>query len=143
MGYDFRIGELLAEGEPEEDCFNWFVQTVRHPNAPTFTGDELTGSSNYRSTTYSGWESAIREAGLYDHFYKPNYGLICRHPGYKVLSAYDLQVIKAARKAYQKKCALPPGFEEGQDSVLAVLIWMEFWIDWALEHCHQPVFLNK
>lgn len=33
-----------------------------------------------------------------------------------------------------------PGFASYQDPQLARLLWLEWWMDWALKHCVQPAF---
>jgi hypothetical protein len=57
--------------------------------------------------------------------------------------------VSLALERRQKKSTLPPGFEgwgyEGParyDYMLARLIWLDWWMRWALENCETPAIEN-
>jgi hypothetical protein len=75
--------------------------------------------------------------------------LIADHPGAVPLLPGDLEYVRAARiRREQTNGGRPPGFWEddgtdnGNDHTLARLLWLEFWIDWALDNCEVPIIQN-
>jgi hypothetical protein len=128
------------------------VPHVERDDAPTFPHDEMTGKGNYRYPGYSGWADFCREAGLYDLFLDRDGGeaLMQNHPGIARLHPEHLTRIRAALKARRRTSTLPPGFagwngeDEGKhDHILARLIWLEYWMDWALRECERPAIFNS
>lgn len=151
MGYSFTIGEgafveTIEDGEPYS---RWEVPEVRLSTAPVFDNDSLTGNSNSRHPSYTGWYEFCKKAGfeIFNLFYTTPRGhtgegtLIPRHPGGAKLEQKHLDVIRKVR-IEREKLGLVPGFADGQDYVLARLMWLEFWIDWALTNCKNPIFKN-
>jgi hypothetical protein len=73
--------------------------------------------------------------------------IIASHPGYSVLTNDDLAIVKSAR-IEREKLGKEPGFwdndnvDNGKDPILARLLWLEFWIDWALTNCKIPILEN-
>lgn len=150
MGYHIAIGELADVEFPEEDCFNYRVKEANSPFAPQFGPlDRLSGQTNSRYPSYSGWECFCKEAGIHDLFYNRKTGLIRNHPGYERLNRRHLLKIREAMEYREAKVGLPPGFVMNGigplevDPILARLMWLEFWINWALKNCRNPVILNR
>jgi len=169
MGYTLTIGEALMRYEPD-DLYLWIeAERTTHPDAPDH--DEYTGKSNSRSPSYSVWSNLCQETGLYELFYggrtdyktghitpsapHRNDGLITSHPGHAVLGQADLDLVRQARERRQaSNGGKEPGFwdasperpwesiDNGKDPTLARLIWLEFWIDWALKTCKIPIIQN-
>lgn len=103
-----------------------------------------------------GWNRADRrydDCAMAFHRERP---LIDTHPGHAALCQGDLDVVRKARiRREHTNGGAPPGFNEnneatgwvevetGRDPCLARLIWLEFWMGWALENCEIPVFVNR
>lgn len=151
MGYSITIGNAKPEWSKSDGELwaRWSVDRKALPDAPTFPHDEMTGSGNCRSPSYSGWAEFCRAAGLYDLFLEKWEGLMCEHPGCKMIEKEHLLQVQAALEKWKRVATKPPGFEgwNGEDSdkydhTLARLIWLEFWMRWALENCETPAIEN-
>lgn len=158
MSYDIYIGnaELDPVGEDENDITYWSIRvsSVKLPNAPTFPNDEMTGNGNSRHPGYSAWSEWCRETGLYSLFFADDSGLMCEHPGHRALKKEHAEQIEAALKRWQKNHPnAVPGFDEWNinnpdtptglyDPMLARLIWLDWWVKWALANCERPCIYN-
>ena len=161
MGYSITIGNAVPEFSKEDGelyaC--WVVEGACSDDAPTFPNDVMTGNSNRRSPSYSGWGDFCRETGLYDLFYKEWEGLIYNHPGCKPITQEHYQEVYDALERYKEKATKLPGFsgyskwdknlqlwitadEDKYDFILPRLMWLEFWMKWALENCETPAIRN-
>lgn len=161
MGYDFRIGNAVPESSKEDGLLRarWIVEPKKLDHAPTFPNDWMTGNGNSRSPGYSAWGGFCRETGLYDLFFSKSDGLCSNHPGCELLNSSHLATIRGALDSWKAKATKPPGFadlpkfnpasgavetpDEGKyDHQLARLIWLEWWVAWALENCETPAIQN-
>lgn len=161
MGYTFKIGNAVPKFSKDDGYLDarWEVEPATSEEAPTFPHDEMTGNGNDRSPSYSGWADFCRDTGIYDVFYDEHGHLLAGHPGCVMLQQSDLQRVREAREKWQKMATLPPGFEgfpefdketqkwgspdEGKyDGYLARLIWLEWWMAWALKNCETPAVEN-
>lgn len=161
MGYTFTIGNAVPKFNKDDDYLYaaWEVQPMLHNDAPMFPNDELTGNGNSRSPSYISWHEFCTDTGIYDVFYNKSGNLHAGHPGCVMLKRSDLERVKAAREAWQGTSTLPPGFscfpvydevtktirypDEGKyDAHLARLIWLEWWMSWALDNCETPAIEN-
>ena len=160
MGYSFYIGNATYDKYEEdgEVWESWPVEGMTHPDAPTFPNDEMTGNGNSRHPSYTAWSDFGRRAGIYSLFYNHQGHLHCGHPGTMFLTREHLTEIQRALNNYKKIATKPPGFDgypqlndlyqlespdEGKyDPILARLIWLEFWVRWALENCEKPGIQN-
>ena len=163
MGYTFTIGE--AEIESFDDYIRIGAVGAVDMDAPAH--DDFVGQSNSRSPSYTGWSEFCREAGITELFYGQGWSreerrhlepsatfhresiYLAEHPGCARIIPGDLTYVREARKAYlEKNPGAVPGFQDeigvdnGTDSTLARLIWLEFWLDWALKNCKIPVIQN-
>lgn len=152
MGYSLTIGNAVL-GEPCPDTHVWSVDVegFSHPDAPAF--GEPTDRTSQRWPSYSGWTDFCTEVGLTKLFYDKECGLLSRHPGTFGLTQGHL---KTVTEALERRRAVnggkEPGFpdetpdgelvENGKDGQLARLVWLEYWVRWALENCERPAIRN-
>lgn len=128
---------------------------IKIPDAPTFPNDEMTGNSNNRHPGYIGWSEFCKRAGLYDLFFNHATGLMREHPGHVTLEEQHACVIsKALERWKQAHPNAAPGFDVpypwqegygvplGYDPILARLLWLDWWVRWALEHCEHAAIYN-
>ena len=151
VSYDIYIGnaEIRYESSPDNDFVDVHVPRVERKEAPTFPDDETTGCGNSRHPGYTQWADFLREAGLHDLFFLPGRGLMRNHPGTQPIRREHLRQVRTALANRRKIATLPPGFhdyghegEDQYDAVLACLIWLEYWMSWALETCDRPAIHN-
>jgi len=153
MGYTFRIGNAVPEFSKDYFPYleaKWCVKDTTMPNAPTFPNDEMTGNSNSRSPSYSVWSDFCRKTGIYDLFYDEYGNLHASHPGCIGIDNEFADAITLALVKYRAKSTLPPGFESdysykgpaNYDYHLARLIWLDWWVRWAVENCETPAIEN-
>jgi hypothetical protein len=161
MGYTITIGNAKPEFSKDDGELyaRWTVDGQALPNAPVFPHDEMTGNGNSRSPSYSVWAEFCRMTGIYELFLEKYEGLMDSHPGCKMLRPEHLLIVQAALTKWQHTATLPPGFEgypehdkeTGEwvtpdagkyDATLARLMWLEFWMRWALENCETPAIEN-
>ena len=146
MGYTFRIGHGIARQEADEDTgalrTYWSVEAVERPDAPLFVNDEMTGQTNARYPSYSAWAEFCRETGISSLFYNERGREKAGHPGAQVIRPEDLALVQRALAAWRAKARKPAGFGDDHDPLLARLIWLEYWMRWALENCANPIIKN-
>lgn len=152
MGYNITIGNAVPEFSKEggELWAGWYCEVVSLPDAPTFPGDEDTGNSNCRRPSYGAWQAFCKYADIYDVFYDETNTFRGGHPGCVILKRSDLERIREARIKIERASTLPPGFNEyyavgleKYDAILARLIWLEWWMNWALTNCETPAIENS
>lgn len=169
MGYTITIGEAEPEWptHPDEDNEpGWTVKGRSRADAPTFPGDGMTGFSSERSPSYGGWSGFCRETGLHDLFFGSrngewtrNVSLMRQHPGVAMLRPEDLLEIRHARIQWEAKkwpteeriAGWDPNYDfrtggepdPRYDGNLARLIWLEWWVDFALQNCKRPALGNR
>jgi hypothetical protein len=134
------------------------VNGHEEPEAPAFPFDAMSARKNSRHPGYSQWGKFCDLTGLRDFFFEKNYGLMRRHPGTFALTPDHLHRVRVAIGEWQRVYpnAVPgwdyfaefPGRDDiddgvrGRDSTLARLLWLEWWIAWALAHCERPAIHN-
>ncbi len=147
MGYNIIIGNATPEFNKDDDELSagWYCKHVSLPDAPTFPNDEMTGNSNSRYPSYLAWSEFCKEAGIYDVFYDETEMFRGGHPGCVLLKKSDLERIREARIRRERISTLLPGFDNDKiyDAVLARLIWLEWWMSWALDNCETPAVENS
>ena len=164
MSYDIYIGNAELESEWPGDGYGpvaeWVVSLCEHTDAPCLPYDP-TGRSNCRSPGYIAWPNFCEEAGIMPMWCDENAGFLRPHPGIKPLLPEHLATVRLKRIEWEAKHpdAIPgwdynagmfpaPAGEwddgvRGRDSVLARLIWMEWWMGWALDNCERPAIYNR
>lgn len=154
MGYTFTIGNATPQFANEYGELRawWEVEGRANDDAPVFVNDEMTGNSNSRSPSYSAWSDFCKQAGIYSLFYDECGHLIGGHPGCILINKDMLETVQHALTSWKATHNKEPGFEgwswQGEaseskyDAILARLIWMEYWMRWALENCETPAIEN-
>lgn len=151
MGYTFTIGNAVPRHSTEDFPYlsaSWNVEAIEHPDAPNLPND-FSGKRNERSPGYSIWANFLKEVGLYDLLMNERGFPVGGHPGCWGLTREMADQISAARKRFEEKAVLPPGFETfdhtgpaNYDFTLARLIWLDWWVRWAVENCETPAIAN-
>lgn len=129
MGYDIRIGRRLEreDGTP-------FVADEIVMDAPDFPGDDGSNHANRRRPSYGSWQRFCDATGLHRMFYDRDAGLLANHPGIADLTPAHLAEVRRAIERYRKpRPGIEPGYGGSLDHDLARLLWLEWWMDWALK----------
>jgi hypothetical protein len=153
VGYNFAVGNAVPKHSKEdfpELYASWEVEGVEITDAPCFPND-VAKHTNYRSPSYTVWANFCRNTGLYEFFYDENGRLHAGHPGCIGITKEDADFVTAALNSYRAKSKLPPGFEEdwdyqgppNYDYDLARLMWLEWWMQWAVKNCETPAIENS
>lgn len=131
MGYNIAIGNAVVEADkayfPELHAA-WTVKVVEHENAPAF--GEPTDYSNARWPSYSGWAGFLRATDLEDWWKK----VAEQHPGCYGLEQEDVDTVAEAMKKYVKS--------DEEDWNYNRLVWLDYWVRWAVENCETPAIEN-
>lgn len=153
MGFTITIGNAIPifNKDDGELYASWDVEDLSLEMAPTFVNDGLTNNSNCRCPSYSVWDEFLKYAGLHELFMNKYDGLMRDHPGCFIIEKSHYNLVKAALDN-KKLCAqLPPGFNSEEDCIsrnikydahLARLIWLEFWMKYAVDNCETPAIQN-
>lgn len=172
MGYTIVIGEAQFDGCKDDAYLRVTARREAHDSAPTFDNDTMTGSGNDRSPSYTGWSQFCREVGLYGMFFgvdgrrdpymKPDPNshrdspIMQDHPGFAAINEEDVLAVRHALDRHVL-ChgELIPGFrawdERDEDAPVnanecaarARLIWLVYWMEWAVENCQHPIIANS
>ena len=131
MGYNITIGNAVVE--TDKDYFPelhaaWTVKVVKHENAPAF--GEPTDFSNARWPSYSGWAEFLRATDLEEWWKK----VAEQHPGCYGLEQEDVDTVAEAMKKYVKS--------DEEDWNYNRLVWLDYWVRWAVENCETPAIEN-
>lgn len=170
MGYTLRIGELAFEYDNDEDepRIRLSAKPEKHDAAPAF--GEPTDHENQRWPSYSTWSDFAKDAGLYAMFfgyqdegrrdYVRDDALIANHPGCVPLTERHRRDVNDALARWKERYpdAVPtygkpapegthPLMWEDPDNPIenarmTRLVWLHYWVNWALDNCERPVFEN-
>lgn len=130
MGYNIIIGELTTRviAEPgEQVTLSAWAEGISLEEAPA--DNVPTRHTNERWPSYTGWASFCDSVGLSDLFFGDS-GLMSKHPGAVVLTREHLAVVDGVADP-------EPGYD------LDRLVWLRWWMRWALDHCKVPVIANS
>ena len=163
MGISIRIGEaVLKERDWYEDdnddiyfCY-YDVDDMCLDEAPDLLNDDFVRNSNCRLPACTAWVEFTKETGLYEFFFNKETGLFSPLYGCAAFDKKDVEVVQQALKArqqYADEHGLVPGFEPGDpeerknfkikiDPTLLRLIWLEFWMNWAINNCKNPAITS-
>lgn len=159
MSYDIYIGEAAVfepDAEDREEITSlWVVVRKRaHPEAPRFDNDPCTNNENHRHPAYGAWSEWCRDVGLHRLFFDKDDGLMRSHPGCVALrKRHHTEIIAALHRWQKKQPGAVAGFypfdwnddkvDGSVDPMLARLIWLEWWVRWALANCTNPAIYNS
>lgn len=171
MGYDIYIGNAELNYSQEDDYIAVHVKEVELETAPAFENDTLSAHCNNRHPSYSGWSGFVKRVGLEAFFQDTETGRMREHSGIFPLCEDHYAIIKAALEKHRASLPddIQPGFiddspilkEDGTferwatkeeyeerrlasktDADLARLLWLEWWVRWALDNCQYPAIYN-
>ena len=136
MGYRLLIGEKTIEREEYDG------ELVEHIYAKEIENDQAPDNGigykdNTRSPSYRGWwefREATGSHGLFDE-------LINEHPGCVDLTRDHLETLVRIYNTYKKKNK--QSTDEFVNYNINRLEWLVFWVEWALNNCKNPVFVNR
>lgn len=132
MGYNITIGNAVPvfgkDYFPELNA-DWEVEGVTHENAPAF--GEPTDYTNQRWPSYTAWSGFVDDTGLRE-WHNEKFE---RHPGCVGLTAEDVEIVSNALTNY-----VPQGEEDWNYNRL---VWLEYWVRWAVENCETPAIENS
>jgi hypothetical protein len=147
MGYYIAIGNAVPEFSKDygELYACWKVVETENDYAPNFPGDHVTAKRNIRMPSYTGWSEFCDKVGLTELFFARPEGLFFQHPGCVMITQDHYQQVYDALKEYRKHAKRPPGYDDfgNLDYNLARLMWLEYWMKWALENCETPAIFNS
>ncbi len=160
MGYSLTIGELEVDKNHEDgidcSCISFGAKGEKHDNAPAF--NEPTDFTNQRWPSYGVWSDCLRDAGMYDLFFCDGGHLIGGHPGVRLLTKEFYEEFTKRKIAFEAKyphVEATYGERDTKDifhedlsnpkcnNVYCRIVWMDYWINWAIENCETPVFANS
>lgn len=157
MGYSITIGELKVCQHPEDgldsSCISFDADSVKIENAPAF--GEPTDYTNSRWPSYSGWSECLEDAGMYDLFFDSGH-LIGGHPGLRLVTKELVYAVSEAKQEFEYKFPNVKATygSRGDDiwdvdkknprenSTYCRMVWLDFWLKWAIENCDIPVISN-
>lgn len=147
MPYRFYIGDGRIEdagssyNEPE---LRIGVPVLRFEDAPRSAGDAV--GANFIGVGYTYWADfcdAVGLKGLFlglddDDAYDPqkDIRLIDRHPGASRIHPEHLAMVREALARYREHAAPDDGYTFN-------LVWLEWWMNWALENASTPCIVNR
>lgn len=158
MGYNLTIGEMNIEYNNDDDCPQVRPRAMGegHEGAPSF--GEPTDCTNSRWPSYGSWSDSMTFIGLEGMFYDTKNrddSILQDHPGCIPLTQKHRKEVNAAMVEYKIKYpnaiptyGNPKGWDEDPDnpdenSYMTRLVWLHYWINWAMDNCKQPVFENS
>ena len=100
---------------------------------------------NERWPSYSVWAIFVKFFELYDVFGRDeDLSLMPSHPGIAKIHPEHKQRIDEVYKKYttENPNVKPMMGSSTESSYLGRLVWLKYWIDWALENCECPAFYN-
>ena len=112
------------------------------PVFPDSNKNGFTDSSNRRAFSYHAWAYFGESSGLTDLLERVE---ISGHPGIFNLVDGDLARINQALEVYQVRYPdIAPAFGESDEAAdLARLLWLRWWVKWALDTCESPALYNR
>lgn len=132
MGYDIYIGNAeIAPIESNSTVYSCVVKEIFLDDAPT-----LTNKSNVLLVGYWHWEDFCKEVGLEEFFFLPGKGLMVNTWDAVILKKSHLETIQQTLVRWKEKHHEP-------NTTQYILIWLEFWVRWALENCERPAIYNS
>jgi hypothetical protein len=142
MGYTIGIGQLVTE-HYDETYVGYGVEGAHHDEAPAF--GEPTDFTNARWPSYSSWQDALFETGTEKVFFTPTGHVIGEHPGFREITQELYDEFKTNMTAFEDKHPDIKATYKGtvNDGRYCRLVWLDYWLKWALANCENPVIVNS
>lgn len=144
MGYSITIGELEVTTHPEDalECsgLSFGAEGARRDDAPAY--GEPTDFTNARWPSYRAWRDFARHCGINGLLFDLNGNLIGGHPGVRLITQEMLDAVVYARVRLDAAQPAPVATLDA-DGNYCRLLWLEYWIRWALANCKTPVIANS
>lgn len=144
MSYDIYIGNAVIKEWGDDGELVAAVESMKLEQAPSFNYDVLSQHTNERHPGYSQWDDFCNSAGLHDLFFNQVTGLMRQHPGtFKITYDHYGKIASALKHWKEVHPEAQPRMDSTDvDGILARLLWLEWWTDWALENCKTPAIHN-
>lgn len=145
MGYTITVGELRVQKDPEDgiepDCLSFRADGAGSPDAPAFGNP--TDRTNSLWPSYTAWAETMRISGLTDAFFYQG-SMIGGHPGVRLVTPELVETVTYALRGLEAKNPNAKA-EYGTDvgAAMCRLIWLDYWLRWAIENCETPVIANS
>ena len=131
MGINITIGQLIPENLDNPDAES--VVPAEDSEAP------MHPQGNHFLMSASAFSRFLRSVNLNSFFYKENGQPKHEYPGHIDLTEEILDLFLVRQRDYVENGVQGELFEDYNK----LLIWMIFWINWALNNCEKPViYLN-
>lgn len=148
MWHTLIIGDLKeSEGEHK-----WSAETIKLENAPAF--GEYGDYTNERYTHNSLWLKFSEFVNIKDMFYNENEKLVGKEIGYLKLTHSFLEELRKRIKVFKGKYpdaeatygdnnlrSLNDFSTPVENLFLCRLVWLEFWINYAIENSENPAII--
>jgi hypothetical protein len=114
-------------------------RAVSSHHAPRFEGDPH-GRQNIHCASASDWGAFCRATELHELFFAPSDGLMAILPGATKLTREHARTIHAALERFliANGRTAPSFVGASAESHLARLLWLDWWVHWALRSCTDP-----
>lgn len=149
MGYNIYIGNAVPEFDKSDFPYlsaRWSVEHAEHPDAPDFSADGCPSkNTNARFPSYGAWDDFTKWAGIHAMFYDEDEGFFRPHPGCCGITISQVEEVESMLRHKKSVATLPAGFSEDgtKDHNLARLMWLAFWMRWAVDNCETPAIFNS
>ena len=156
MGYSIVIGELEVEKHWDDgidsSCISFKARGEHHDEAPAF--GEPTDHENQRWPSYGAWSDCMKDAGMHDLFFDEG-RLIGGHPGVRLITKDLYSEFSKRKKAFETRHPnATPTYGKADilngdpsnpecNSTYCRIVWLDYWMKWALENCETPVIANS
>ena len=138
MGYRILIGNAVET--PDGPA----IEQLHLDDAPAFPGDDDCHHLNERAESYTAWANFAEATGLHGMFFHPDHGLLTQHPGLAPITpAHVEEVQRALQRQVKSGRGQMPGFGVGLDYTAARLLWLDWWMRWAVKNCESPAIQNS
>jgi hypothetical protein len=152
MSITISIGEKFWN----EELSSWDVQRETSPEAPVFPNDVcLEPKANWRFVNYPAWKSMAEEVGLTKWLTDKDTGILHKNDEVTPITEDHYRMISEAYLLRSAFAEGRPGWDSEEwdeetlgarpqvpgthyDKYLARLMWLRFWVRWALDHCQEP-----
>lgn len=144
MGFNLQIGEAVIDCDADYCTISLSVIDEEHEDAPAF--GEPTDRSNQRWPSYSNWHNFIEKFNLSDVFNDEEKGLLREHPGISLITQWHKKRIDEEYEAFMRRYPNAKASYETDslnDEYLVRMVWLRYWVDWALSNCKVPSFYNS